>query len=185
MSWFQPEPVMSLELLDASGAAPGESLVDVGGGASLLVDRLVDRGWADVTVLDVSAAALSVAQARLPDDARVTWVCTDLLVWRPARRFGVWHDRAVFHFLVDGADRARYADLLRESVVPGGHVIIGTFAEDGPLMCSGLAVARYTAEALAEELGSRFAMLDRRRHIHVTPAGAVQPFTWVLARYQP
>jgi len=105
VSWYQPEPQVSLELIEALGVSPDDAVIDVGGGASLLVDRLVGRGWSDVTVLDTSGAALEVARDRLGGDARITWLHQDLLAWRPTRRYGLWHDRVVFHFLVDAADR--------------------------------------------------------------------------------
>jgi SAM-dependent methyltransferase len=182
VSWYQPEPTMSLSLLHALGLGPDTSLVDVGGGASTLVDHLVAAGWRDVTVLDVSPAALRTARERLPRDAAVTWLAEDLLSWRPERMFGVWHDRAVFHFLTEEADRDRYREALDAAVAPGGTVILAAFAEDGPTMCSGLPVRRYAHPELLAELGSGFEPVQTRREVHRTPAGGEQAFTWVVAR---
>lgn len=181
VSWFQEEPTVSLELLDDLGIGPDASLIDVGGGASVLVDRLVARGATDVTVLDVSAEALDIAAARVPSDA-VTWLCADVLTRRPDRRYDVWHDRAVFHFLVDDEDRDRYLTALRAATADGSHVIIGTFAADGPEQCSGLPVRRYDPVGLVEALGAGFEPVRQRREDHVTPSGAVQHFTWVAFR---
>jgi len=182
VSWFEPEPTMSLALLEALGTRPEDAVLDVGGGASTLVDHLVDRGFRDVTVLDVSIVALEEGQARLGTNARVGWLREDLLSWRPPRHYDVWHDRAVFHFLSDPADRRRYLGVLTDGVAAGGAAIIGTFAEDGPESCSGLPVARYSAAGLCEELGPLFRPLVCKREVHVTPTGVLQPFTWVAGR---
>jgi SAM-dependent methyltransferase len=182
VSWFEPEPTMSLALLDALGIGPDDAVLDVGGGASTLVDHLVGRGFRDVTVLDVSVIALKEGQARLAPDAPVGWLREDLLSWKPPRRYDGWHDRAVFHFLTEPADRRRYFGVLAGAVAPGGAVIIGTFAEDGPESCSGLPVARYSAAELCDELGPWFHPLVTKREVHVTPTGALQPFTWVAGR---
>ena len=182
VSWFEPEPTMSLALLDALGTRPEDAVLDVGGGASTLVDHLVDRGFGDVTVLDVSVVALEEGRARLGPDAPVGWLREDLLSWRPPRRYDIWHDRAVFHFLSDPADRRRYLGVLADGVAAGGAVIIGTFAEDGPQSCSGLPVARYSAADLCQELGPLFQPLVCKREVHVTPTGVLQPFTWVAGR---
>jgi hypothetical protein len=182
VSWFEPEPTMSLALLDALGIGPDDAVLDVGGGASTLVDHLVGRGFRDVTVLDVSVIALKEGQARLGPDVPVGWLREDLLSWNPPRRYDGWHDRAVFHFLTEPADRRRYFGVLAGAVAPGGAVIIGTFAEDGPESCSGLPVARYSATELCDELGPLFHPLVTKREVHVTPTGALQPFTWVAGR---
>jgi len=133
-------------------------------------------------VLDVSIVALEEGQARLGTNARVGWLREDLLSWRPPRHYDVWHDRAVFHFLSDPADRRRYLGVLTDGVAAGGAAIIGTFAEDGPESCSGLPVARYSAAGLCEELGPLFRPLVCKREVHVTPTGVLQPFTWVAGR---
>lgn len=183
VSWFEPEPVQSLELMDLAGVEPGSSVVDVGAGASRFADALLARGFSDLTVLDVADEGLGLARARLGARAdQVRWVTTDLLAWEPGRQFDLWHDRAVFHFLTTAADRSRYVDLLSTSVTTGGTAIIATFAEDGPAQCSGLDVCRYSPASLMTELGEVFGLIASRRHEHTTPWGAVQPFTWVVAR---
>jgi len=181
VSWFQSEPSLSLELLDGLGVTAGNSVVDVGGGASVLVDRLVARGFTDVTVLDIADPALAVGRARLGADAPVTWVAADVLTWVPARHYDLWHDRAVLHFL-SGEDVTTYRDVLERAVAPGGAVVLGTFAPDGPGYCSGLPVTRYDDDALAAVLGTGFDVVARRREVHVTPSGVGQPFTWLGAR---
>ena len=182
VSWFTETPGVSLELLDAAHVGPERSLIDVGAGASRLVDAVLARGHTDVTALDVSGQGLAVAQARLgPDAERVHWVVSDLLVWRPGRTFGVWHDRAVFHFLRDPDAQARYLALLDSALQDDGVALIGTFAEDGPTACSGLSTARYSPDELLEVLGgtSRWVELARRREHHTTPSGADQSFNWL------
>lgn len=180
VSWYQREPAVSLDLIAASGARPDEPVLDLGGGASVLVDRLIAVGHRDVTVLDLSGQALAAARDRLgPQASGVSWLEADLLAWRPERRYRVWHDRAVFHFLTEVADRDRYRAVLSQGLAPGGHVVIGTFAADGPEYCSGLPTVRYTADGLAAEFpGLR--VVRALREEHLTPAGAVQPFTWLL-----
>ena len=158
-------------------------MLDAGGGASSLVDALLERGHRDVTVLDLAPAALAVARRRLGGAAdRVAWVAADLLAGDPPRRFDVWHDRAVFHFLVDPGDRGRYVAVLRAALAPGGLALVATFAPDGPPRCSGLPVRRYDAEGLLAALGGGFSREATRREEHVTPGGTVQPFTWLAAR---
>lgn len=183
VSWYAPEPGVSLELIDAGAADPRRPAVDVGAGASRLVDALLARGFADVTAVDVSDDGLAHARARLGAAASgVDWVVTDLLDWQPDRRFGLWHDRAVFHFLTDPADRARYRDLLAAALAPGALVVVGTFAADGPESCSGLPTARYGPEELAAELGAGRTVLAQRREEHRTPSGGSQMFTWLALR---
>jgi SAM-dependent methyltransferase len=182
VSWFQATPVRSLQLIDLLGISPDGAVIDVGGGASTLVDRLVKRGFVDISILDISQAALEAAQRRVGTDAPVCWLRDDLLAWRPERRFDLWHDRAVFHFLVEPRDRDRYLTTLRSALTPGGAIIIATFAPDGPDHCSGLPVARYSGDDLAKRLGSSFHVIDSGREEHTTPTGGRQPFTWVAAR---
>ena len=178
-SWFQTEPTESLRMFDACGVTSADSVIDVGGGASTLVDALLARGFAELTVLDVSAAGLRAAQARLGSKAdRVCWIEADLLRWYPERRYQVWHDRAVLHFLTAEPDRQRYLNTLGAATVPGALAVFATFAADGPQQCSGLPVARYSAEDLAQLLGEEWATVADDREDHVTPAGVVQPFVW-------
>lgn len=183
VSWYQRDPRLSLALIEAAGVAPDDPIIDVGAGASYLVDRLLERGFADVTVLDVSELALQRVRERLGGvGARVAVVRTDVLAFEPARAYALWHDRAVFHFLTDPDDRRRYVDVLSRAVRPGGHVVIATFAPDGPPKCSGLPVERYDAEALSATLGAGFELLRAEEEAHRTPSGAVQPFQYGLFR---
>jgi trans-aconitate methyltransferase len=181
VSWHQEHAPTSVELMDAVGRTRDTAILDVGGGASTLVDDLLAEGQRDVTVLDVSASALDLARRRLGDRPEVTWVVTDLLDWTPPRRWDLWHDRAVLHFLVDAGDRARYVALLREALRPGGAFVIGTFAADGPTHCSGLPVLRYAPADLADLLGD-VTILEQRREVHHTPGGIPQPFTWLAGK---
>ncbi len=182
VSWFQPEASVSLRLIESLGVGPDAPIIDIGGGASTLADGLIDRGFIDVSVLDVSQTALDAARKRLGSRAaKVQWLCQDLLAWTPPRRYAVWHDRAVYHFLVDVLDRRRYADILKASIADDGHVVLATFAPDGPDKCSGLPVARYGPSELVAGLGE-FKLVATEREEHVTPTGHMQPFTWVVAR---
>jgi len=185
VSWFEASADQSLALIGEAGLAPDDPVVDVGAGASVLVDQLLRAGYRDVTVLDIADSALAVSRDRLSrenlgaDAARVDWATADLLSWQPARRYRLWHDRAVFHFLTEAADRDRYRKVLRQALAPGGRLVVGTFAADGPTRCSGLPTARYSAEELAAEFPG-FTTIRSAREEHHTPGGAVQPFTWVL-----
>ncbi|MGZ6709803.1 MAG: class I SAM-dependent methyltransferase [Solirubrobacteraceae bacterium] len=182
-SWTQAHPARSLEAIAATGAPKHAPIIDVGGGSSSLAGALLAAGYTDVTVLDISPAALRLARDRLGERAReVAWLTADVLAWRPARRYAVWHDRAVLHFFCDEPDRRAYADTLRAALVPGGHVIIATFAPDGPDRCSGLPVRRSSAGDILELLVGDFAPVRSDREDHRTPSGALQPFTWVVAR---
>jgi hypothetical protein len=186
VSWYQDQPTVSLTLLDALRATPDQPIVDVGGGASVLVDRLLDRRFGDVSVLDVSATALAHAKKRLAERAEsVHWLNEDVLTWRPARRYGIWHDRAVFHFLVEESQRTAYLAALRAALTSGARVVIGTFAGDGPQQCSGLPVQRYDPGDLAAVFGAEFDVVEHRRDGHRTPNGTEQPFTWVGMVWRP
>lgn len=177
VSWFQESPTVSLDLIRANGAGSNASVIDIGGGAARLVDSLLDLGYESVTVLDLSEQALATAKARLgARAAKAQWVIADVTAWEPSRGYDVWHDRAAFHFLTDAADRAAYAERVRRAVRPGGHVIIGTFALDGPERCSGLPIVRHDAASIGEMLGPLFELVETRRHDHQTPAGAAQRF---------
>ena len=177
VSWFQDSPALSLELIDLVRPAHDGTIVDIGGGASRLVDHLLARGFERVTVLDVSQAALDIAKARLGKRAsKVQWIAADVTKWRPAQTFDIWHDRAAFHFLVDAADRAAYIARLKQVVAPGGHVIIATFGIDGPEKCSGLPVQRYDSKGLAEQLGASFELAETRSEVHRTPWNSNQAF---------
>jgi SAM-dependent methyltransferase len=182
VSWFQPSPNESLQLIDALGLPRDAAIVDVGGGASTLVDHLIEAGRTDLTVLDFSASALKAARARVGNSRTVTWLHQDLLTWRPRKHYALWHDRAVFHFLVEAAEREAYLETLDHALAPGGAVVICTFALDGPRRCSGLPVERYAPHGLALALGPTFEVFETLREEHATPRGVVQPFTWVAAR---
>jgi SAM-dependent methyltransferase len=181
-SWYQPEPVTSLELIRLLDVAPSAAVVDIGGGTSFLVDRLVESGFSDLSVLDVSEVALEEGRRRLTGRPKVTFIQHDVLTWRTSRHFGLWHDRAVFHFLTDEEDTSRYLATMSESLEPDGSVVLGTFAEDGPPRCSDLPVARYRPAELAGLLGPDFIVVSTRREVHHTPSGAAQPFSWVAAK---
>jgi len=183
LSWYEREPTTSLELIDELGVKPEQSVVDIGGGTSSLTGRLLDRGFQQLTVLDVSTGALTAAKAQLGDRAaRVGWLAQDIRSWRPERRFDLWHDRAVFHFLVDPEDQRRYLETLTASLAPGGGVILATFALDGPDRCSGLPVARYDATTIATIFASTLQLVRERREERTTPNGTDQPFTWTAFR---
>ena len=177
VSWFEESPRVSLDLIRATGVPTSTSIIDIGGGASRLVDALLDEGFEDITVLDLSEKALATSRARLgAASAHVQWIAADVTIWEPSRTYDVWHDRAAFHFLTDATDRAAYAERVSRAVRPGGHVIIGTFAPDGPERCSGLPVVRHDATSLGKVLGPSFALVESRHHAHDTPAGAIQLF---------
>jgi SAM-dependent methyltransferase len=185
LSWYEHEPATSLRMIDAIATGAAAAIIDIGAGASSLVDHLLARGFTDLTLLDVSAPALHEVAARLGDRAeQVRFVVHDVLTWEPNRQFDLWHDRAVFHFLVDAADQDRYVQLAATAVGSGGHVVLATFAEDGPTQCSGAAVSRYSAEQLGTTFSASFALVEQAREQHVTPRGIVQPFTWVVLRHR-
>ena len=183
VSWYQATPAPSLDALGRLGAGPEQSLIDIGGGASTLVDALLDRGWRDVTVLDIAAPALAAAQARLGQRAAsVHWEVADITTWQPQRRHDIWHDRAVFHFLTEPDQRAAYLRALEAGLATDGLAIIATFALDGPEKCSGLPVERYDAAKLAATLGPGFRLVEDWREEHLTPWGSPQAFTWCAFR---
>ncbi len=183
VSWFQENPSPSLELIDLAGATPDSVIVDIGGGASRLVDHLVASRFNHLTVLDISEAALEAAKTRLGVRAnQIQWVVADVTKWAPTQTFDIWHDRAAFHFLTDAADRSAYVTSMKQAIRPGGHVIIGTFALDGPQKCSGLPVNRYDATSLAKELGQGFELINSRRHDHSTPWNSAQRFQFCTFR---
>lgn len=182
-SWFQPDPVLSLRMLDAAGVTAAGSLIDVGGGASPLAAALLERGFRDLTVLDISAAGMEYARRRLGPRAReVNWVAADIRTWVPPRRFAAWHDRAVFHFLTAAPDRRAYLRTLADATEVNSVAVFGCFAPDGPPRCSGLPVARYAPADLAALLGPDWTLITQDREAHVTPSGQTQPFTWTAHR---
>ena len=197
VSWYQADPTVSLRLLRSLRPRP-MSVIDVGAGASVLVDALIDEAHAraagldtpapdtpalDITLLDVSQSALDVVRRRLSGrDRGVTYLVADIVGWSPPRQWDAWHDRAVFHFLVDATQRAAYVDAASRGVAPGGALVIGAFALDGPQQCSGLPTARYDADGLAAAFGDAFTLEHTEREVHRTPGGADQAFTWVVLR---
>jgi SAM-dependent methyltransferase len=187
VSWYQAHADQSVRLIQQTGLPTPASIIDVGGGASTLVDDLLHAGYRRLTVLDLSRTALAAAQARLGEDARhVTWLEADVTsVTLPSRAFDLWHDRAVFHFLTGEREREAYVASVMNAVKPGGHVIVATFAEDGPLHCSGLPVVRYSPEGLHAEFGSPFTLLKHEREEHHTPSGSVQKFIYCYCRKEP
>jgi SAM-dependent methyltransferase len=187
VSWFEPEAKHSLALIQRVAPTRREVIIDVGAGAAMFVDGLLSAGYQHITVLDLSTAALAHAQRRLGDRARsVDWREANILdVTLPSHAFDIWHDRAVFHFLTSLADRCAYVAQVRRALRPGGFALVATFAADGPSRCSGFEVARYSADALHAEFGADFRLLSSDRQTHITPWGAVQPFTYCLCRYEP
>ena len=180
-SWSQSSIAESLFFIDETAPTPATSIIDIGGGASHLVDALVESGYEDLSVLDISSVALDEARGRLPGN-RVNWIVADVTTWLPQRTFQLWHDRAVLHFLVEPADQARYVATATSAIEPGGHLVLATFAHSGPATCSGLAVQRWSARELAGLFSEDFTLLESVVKDHVTPWGAVQPFTWALLR---
>lgn len=184
VSWFQAEARLSRQLIEQLAPERTNAIIDIGAGASTLVDGLLDAGYDALTVLDLSAAALHLAGARLGARAtRVRWQQGDILdAALPAQAFDVWHDRAVFHFLTTDVERERYLEQVRHALRPGGLVLVATFAEDGPLRCSALDVARYSPAQLHAAFGASFTLLESHRELHTTPSGATQAFTYCACR---
>jgi ubiquinone/menaquinone biosynthesis C-methylase UbiE len=183
VSWFQENPAPSLDLIELTGVSAEADIIDIGGGASRLVDDLLARAFCHITVLDLSETALASAESRVGDSgATVRWVVADVTKWEPPQMYDLWHDRAAFHFLTENADQSAYVDRLRRAVKLGGHVVIGTFALDGPESCSGLPIMRHDASTLAAIFGRDFVLMDTRRHDHTTPWGTVQRFQFSTFR---
>jgi SAM-dependent methyltransferase len=179
VSWFQSQPTLSLQLIGSAGLGKNQSIIDVGGGASVLVDCLLGAGFQHLAVLDVSADALKHAKQRLGARAgAVEWFEADVTDFAPPRQYDLWHDRAVFHFLTDKADRKKYVQILKRTLTPDGDVIIATFAIDGPPKCSGLDVCRYDAAGICAELGAGFELREQVDETHVTPWSTEQKFSY-------
>ncbi|WP_348063341.1 class I SAM-dependent methyltransferase [Devosia sp.] len=176
VSWFEVSPELSMALLAEAGATPASAIIDIGGGASRLVDTLIAAGQAHVSVLDLSASALDLARTRMPATDRVEWIMSDVTTWHPTRVYDIWHDRAAFHFLTAQADQKKYTEVMTQALAEGGKAVIGTFAPDGPEKCSGLEIARHDAGSLQAIFGTGFKLLATRRHDHTTPWGTVQKF---------
>ena len=179
VSWYQSDPDVSLSLIRGCELEKDAALLDVGAGASLLVDHLLDDGFSDITVLDVAKEALDLSRHRLGAQAdQVRWQVADITEFLPDRSYDLWHDRAVLHFLTTPGQRAAYRAALEQALVPGGHLVVGTFAIDGPTRCSGLEIVQYDAAKLLEMLGPEFVLREEQKEAHVTPAGAIQQFAW-------
>jgi trans-aconitate methyltransferase len=182
-SWFEQHPDMSLRMLDSAGVSTVDALIDAGGGASPLTRALLDRGFRDLTVLDISATGVQHARDRLGSRAdQVHWLAADVLTWQPRRHYRAWHDRAVYHFLTTDQHRQQYLHTLDTATAPGAIAVFGCFAPDGPQHCSGLPVARYSPAQLARQLGVKWNLMSQAREEHITPAGTIQPFTWIALR---
>jgi ubiquinone/menaquinone biosynthesis C-methylase UbiE len=184
VSWFQEHPELSLQFIERTSVDNSDQVIDVGGGASTLVDNLLDRGYQNITVLDISASALHVVQERLGLKANaVTWMESDITqVQLPHHFYDVWHDRAVFHFLTRAIDRQKYVEAVTHSVKAGGHVIIATFGVDGPSRCSSLEVVRYNSDSLHDEFGDNFDLVHSTSESHETPFGTEQKFIYCYCR---
>ena len=184
VSWYRPHLDTSLSLIERAMPDRAGAQIDIGGGESTLVDDLLARGYRELTVLDISAAAIAVARQRLGDAAdRVTWLASDIMqAALPARHFELWHDRALFHFLTHAEQRAAYVERLLHALKPGGHAIIATFGPQGPAKCSGLDTVRYDAASLQRELGPRFALIEHSTELHHTPFDTTQQFVYGLFR---
>ena len=185
VSWFQVHADLSLQMIRQTGVDRTAAIIDVGGGASTLVDDLLAAGYDNLTVLDLSSAALAAASRRLGSvrSAKVGWVEANITeVELPVHAYDVWHDRAVFHFLTTPDERARYVQAVLRAVKPAGHVIVATFAEDGPSQCSGLPVVRYQADELHAEFGSGFDLVRHEKEAHHTPFGTQQQFVYCYCR---
>ena len=180
VGWYQAHPEISLKLIASVGLGKECSILDVGGGASLLVDELLDLGYENLTVVDISVAALEHAKSRLGERARlVTWVDADITRLPPTNQFDLWHDRAVFHFLTDARARREYVEVLNRALSAGGHLVIGTFALNAPPKCSGLPVVRYSEQSLSETLGKSFELREVANETHVTPSGKEQEYLFL------
>jgi SAM-dependent methyltransferase len=185
VSWYQPSPDGSLSAIARTGVALSAPVIDVGGGASLLVDFLLQQGFTDLTVLDTAGPALDIVRKRIGTAAaNVEFIVADIAHWMPQRTYAVWHDRAVFHFLTSDVDRAAYIGALNAGLATGGFLILATFAADGPEKCSGLPVRRHDPVALAAAVGPGFKTIDIWREDHSTPGGSMQPFTWGMFEKQ-
>lgn len=179
VSWYQPVPARSLALVEACAVGRNAPIIDVGGGASLLVDNLLERGYTDLTVLDIAGSALALDRERLGAAAEsVQWVEADVLELGPQRRYALWHDRAVLHFLTDAGEQRRYVEVLRAALARGGHAIIATFGPDGPQKCSGLDVQRHSVDSLQSLLGDGFQLREHVLEMHPTPFGTEQQFLY-------
>lgn len=179
VSWYQKEPKLSLDLIHRAGLRSDEAIIDIGGGASVLVDCLHKEGFTNLSVLDISKNALASAKNRLGDLAKsIEWFETDIIEFSSPHQFSLWHDRAVFHFLTDKSDRNNYVKALKQALRPGGHLIIAAFAIGGPDKCSGLEIIQYDSTKLIAELSGDFELVEERNEVHITPGNKEQKFMY-------
>lgn len=179
VSWYQPKPTVSLQLIKNTNISQDQPIIDVGGGTSVLVDYLYQEGFTNLAVLDIASQAIALSQKRLGNLAQnIQWYVSDVKQFQPTDQFSLWHDRAVFHFLTEASDRQKYRQVLEQALKPNGHIIIATFALDGPVKCSGLDVIKYDAEKLVMEFGDNFQLIETKSEIHVTPAEKEQKFIY-------
>lgn len=179
VSWYQTHPAISLDLIASTGIDHSARIIDVGAGASVLVDKLLEAGYKDITVLDIASKAMDYAKERLGSRAqKVVWVVADITEFEPSQQYDLWHDRAVFHFLTDKTDRRKYVEALKKTLKPEGHLILSAFSLEGPPQCSGLSVERYDVEKMKKELGDEFEFITSKRESHVTPWQAEQEFIY-------
>lgn len=178
-SWYQPSPFTSISLIEDGGIPLSSKIIDVGGGDSFLVDHLLDKGYTDITVLDISEAAIQRAKQRIGNRAaKATWIVSDVTRFKPSEKYDVWHDRAAFHFLTDPVDIGKYVELVEASIAPGGKLIVGTFSETGPKKCSGIEIKQYSKEELASVFSKGFTKNSCLNVDHATPSNTVQNFTF-------
>ncbi len=178
-SWFQPAPVISLEFFNNLKLPSECSIIDIGGGDSLFTDNLLQLGYQDITILDISKKALDVAKSRIGQVANsLSWVIADISNYETSMKYDLWHDRAAFHFLTVESSIQHYVHLASNVVKSGGYMILGTFAENGPEKCSGLPVSRYSSEELEKKFSDCFHLLESKQAVHITPAGVQQNFTF-------
>ncbi len=186
VSWFQVDPAPSLAFIDGLSLTHDAPVIDVGGGTSALTAQLIDRGMTNLSVLDISGQALMQARMEMGEKAAsVQWIEQDVTEFAAPQRYALWHDRAVFHFLITDQDQQKYRDVLRNAMQPGGYVLMATFAVEGPRRCSGLDTMQYDADLLQQVLGKDFSLLETRIEQHRTPSEAEQKFAWFLFQYQP
>ena len=185
VSWFQPTPRHSLDVIEPLGLSPDAPIIDIGGGDSRLVDHLLELGYQDITVLDISEAAIRKAQQRLGKIAgQVQWIAEDITAFRPSKQYALWHDRATFHFLREEAEIDRYVKIATQAIRPGGYLMLGTFSTHGPDRCSGLDVTQYSAQSMTSLFQEHFEQPDCHTVDHETPSGKIQQFLFCLFRRQ-
>lgn len=179
VSWFQEKPALSLKFIKHANLKKSDAIIDIGGGASSLIDHLIENGYKNLSVLDISENALNHAKERLGKDSlAVKWFIEDITSFVPTQQFSVWHDRAVFHFLTDANDRKLYLDTLKHCLIPKGYLILAAFVIDAQTQCSGLDIIQYDQEKLQKELGNQFKFIEKENETHMTPGNTEQHFCY-------